>query len=98
MSDIKLTAGRVVHYHRRGRQQVPLAATIAFVNSYPFAGVNLTAHEASGAVTPVLEVPFRQPDDPDPPPNVSFAEWMPYQVKKNSGSESGEEAAGTQSI
>lgn len=87
------TVGRVVYYWDSGVG--PMASIIAKVHDDRL--VNLTVcgpenGEAFGRTSVVL----RQPEDDDDYP--AYCEWMPYQVKKDTGSESGEKAAGTDNI
>lgn len=57
--------------------------------------VNLCVFDDTGA-TPKTSVPLVQPEDEKPA--GEYCAWMPYQVVKASGSESGEKAAGSQTI
>lgn len=59
--------------------------------------VNLTVFDAAGVSHPVTSVPLFQPED-ERNQSHGYCEWMPYQVKKPTGSESGEQAAGQQAI
>jgi len=87
------TAGRIVHFYDQGHIQ-PQAAIIAAVHSDRL--VNLTVCRATGAVEGRMSVALRQPEDPRP--RDAYCEWMPYQVKKDTGSESGEKAAGEEVV
>ena len=59
--------------------------------------MNLVVFDAIGGSQGFENVPLVQPDDVTQP-GSHFAEWMPYQIKKPTGSESGEKAAGTQVV
>jgi hypothetical protein len=59
--------------------------------------VNLSVFDANGALHPKSSVTLRQPEDETHPPS-GFCEWLPYQVKKDFGSESGEKPVGTQQV
>jgi hypothetical protein len=59
--------------------------------------VNLTVFDANGETHPATSVTLIQPED-EQEQSHGFCEWMPYQVKKPTGSESGEAAAGTQIV
>lgn len=104
MSDqiIKPTVGRIVHYYPGPDdpqlvEEAPLAAIVAKVWSDTC--VNLTIFNPNGAVepNPPTSITLVQPGA-DPPDQSGYCTWMPYQVKKQTGSESGEKAAGTQVI
>ena len=58
--------------------------------------VNLAVFDADGRHHAITSVTLRQPEDEAD--NNTHCEWMPYQVKKPTGSESGEKAAGEQAI
>lgn len=88
------TVGRIVHFYTAGRT-TPQAAIIAAVRDAKT--VNLTVFRGTGAPEGRVGVPLRQPGEAQPPAST-WCEWMPYQVKKATGSESGEEAAGTEQI
>lgn len=64
--------------------------------------LNLSVFSASGLVHPTQLVPLVQPGEEIPKDKYGaskpHATWMPYQVKKATGSESGEKEAGTQEI
>jgi|AMFO01.1.fsa_nt_gi hypothetical protein len=105
---IKPTVGRVVHYYplqhelTLGPYGVPLAALVVSVHNDNL--VSLCVFGTSGDPSPHASVPLVQPDvDENPylPPNrhrAGYCCWMPYQVKKDTGSESGEQEAGTETI
>lgn len=91
---IKPSIGRVVYY-RDPELTEPQAATIAYVHSDTM--VNLSVVNHSGTQFGETSVQLVQPGEPKPE-GIGFCHWMPYQVKKMTGSESGEKAAGTQGI
>lgn len=95
------TVGRIVLYHPRGEkvatvndQPVPAIVTAVWSERC----VNLAVFDANGShVGPGrTSVRLVQPDDDVP--EGPYCEWMPYQVKKDHGSESGEKGAGTEQI
>lgn len=97
-SMITPTVGRVVWYYEKALGSGPLAAIIAGVhNSY---WVNLMVLDVNGLSQSRTSVRLVQPDDEvQPGPDADgYATWMPYQLKKGTGSESGEKEAGTQTI
>ncbi len=91
------TVGRIVHFTPApgtvGDQ--PLAAIVTYVHSDRC--VNLTVFDPYGVPKGCTSVPLVQPGDAKPEGSF-YCEWMPYQVKKDTGSESGERAAGTEGI
>lgn len=91
---IQPTVGRVVHYHDPSLSDQPLDAHIAYVHSERL--INIGGFDANGVPFSETSVTLVQPGDevPDHP----HATWMPYQVKKDHGSESGERAAGEQAV
>lgn len=101
---IQPTVGRIVHYHAYGdKPQLPglepLAAIVTWVHSDRM--VNLVVFDANGEPHARTSVTLVQPEDevPEvPDENLSYATWMPYQVKKDHGSESGERTAGTEAV
>jgi hypothetical protein len=98
---IQPTVGRIVLYRPMPNESnlCPVghncAAIIAFVHSDHC--VNLTVFDSNGGTTGRTSVHLVQPNDEVPGPG-GYCQWMPYQIKKPTGSESGEQAAGTQSI
>ena len=87
------TVGRIVHYFPFPGAPAQ-AAIIAGVHGDRM--VNLGLFDVNGMTAPATSIHLRQPEDPEQ--TGSWCEWMPYQVKKATGSESGEEAAGTEPI
>lgn len=59
--------------------------------------VNLGVFGADGKVRSKINVHLVQPKDADRSEN-GYCEWMPYQIKKPTGSESGERKRGTKKI
>ena len=97
---IRPTVGRIVHFYKAsGRPfgEPPFAAIIARVISDN--RVNLAIFNANGEpyLKPPTSVLLVQPEA-ERPEEGQFCEWMPYQVKKPTGSESGERSAGLESI
>ena len=109
---IEPTVGRIVWYRPYPETSCPaetfegqpLAAIIVVVLSPRL--VNIALWDVYGKTGGRQSVPLRQPEDDIPPrqpdpnkmPASGYCEWMPYQVKKKTGSESGEKAAGTEGI
>jgi len=97
---IQPTVGRIVWYRPKGDAPIgigaepPRAAIITFVHSSWC--VNLAVYDANGEHHSRASVTLVQPDSECP--EGAYCEWMPYQVKKDHGSESGEKAAGTQQV
>ena len=98
---IKPTVGRIVYYTPASDDpnyaHAPLAAIIAQV--FTSTCVNLAIFDAHGRPyeQPPTSIRLVQPFE-EAPEDGPFCEWMPYQVKKPTGSESGEVAAGTETI
>ena len=92
---IEPTIGRVVHYYASHNVR-PQAAIVCDVIDTRTVGLMVVGHDGSTVAmpSPVLLV---QPED-DIPGDRSYCAWMPYQVKKDFGSESGERSAGTQEV
>jgi len=90
---IRPTIGRILWYFPDNDAEKQ-AAIITYVKSDRM--VNLCVFSGNGHSAPSQNVQLVQPEDEKP--NGSYCEWMPYQIKKASGSESGEKAAGAQSI
>jgi len=84
-----------VHFFDVG-DDVPCAAIIAHVWNDRL--VNLAVFDENGDCDGWKSVVLCQPEDMTRPGGIPFCEWMPYQVKKDTGSESGEKAIGTQAI
>lgn len=107
---IEPTVGRIVYYKpypkempvgpMSGFDESPhdarCAAIITCVHS-PHC-VNLAVFDANGVHHAKASVSLSQPDDDCERQSHGFCEWMPYQIKKPTGSESGEPSAGTQTI
>lgn len=90
------TIGRVVHYFTFNGAPHQ-AAIIADVHDDRL--VNLTVFGHNGSVHPMTSIPLLQPeDDQSTPFSGGHCEWMPFQVKKDTGSESGEKEAGTEEV
>ena len=97
---IQPTIGRIVYFFQKmtglGVPDVgPLAAIITHV--WTDRMVNLCVFNSNGGSKGHASVTLRQPED-DVPGSPDWCEWMPYQVKKPMGSESGEKAAGEQVV
>jgi hypothetical protein len=100
------TIGRIVWYYPKGyplgdgektvNLSEPRAAVIVKVWSDRM--VNLGYWDPNGDTGAATSVPLVQPEDAPQNCGVGFCEWMPYQVKKPMGSESGEKSAGEQVI
>lgn len=101
---IQPTVGRIVHYYsfkvdgsiEMAQNGMPLAAIITRVWE-PGKRVNLTVFDAKGDSYGRTGIPLIQPGS-ERPVGEKFCEWMPYQVKKETGSESGGLVAGAQMI
>lgn len=96
---IKPTIGRIVYFWPEvsEREKDPLAAIITKV--WDDRCINAAIFDVNGNTIsdPPTSIILVQPED-ERPLSGSIAEWMPYQVKKPIGSESGEKEVGTQSI
>ena len=91
------TVGRIVWFFYYHQRDTPLAAIVTKVNSPT--SVNLCVFAQNGARDGFEDVELVQPGQAQPDgPDVVHCEWMPYQVKKRTGSESGEPAVGEVSI
>jgi len=93
---IKPTVGRVVYFYDNSNPN-PQAAIIAAVHTDTC--INAAIFDSNGIplTYPPRSIRLVQPGE-ERPPEGPFCEWMPYQVKKPTGSESGEKAAGNQTI
>ena len=100
---IKPTTGRVVHFYRGpdddfvGDPREPMLAIIAHPWSDDCVNISLWDQNGCPIAHPPTSVHLVQPGTPKPQ-GERYCEWMPYQVKKDTGSESGERAAGTEVI
>ena len=91
------TVGRIVWFFYGSLPNTELAAIVTKVNSPT--SVNLCVFAQNGHQDGFVDVQLVQPGESRPDgPDVVFCEWMPYQVKKRTGSESGEPAVGEVSI
>ena len=98
---IKPTIGRIVWYYPNGYPlgdgertvslSEPRAAIIVKVWSDRM--VNLGFWDPNGDTGAATSVQLVQPGDPPPNCGVGFCEWLPYQIKKPTDSESGEAEA-----
>lgn len=91
---IEPTVGRIVHFYP-DRHSSERAAIVACVHDTRC--VNLGVFTFSGSHEARTSVPLVQPGE-NPPSAGPFCCWMPYQVKKAHGSESGDPAAGTEAV
>ena len=101
---IEPTVGRIVYYHSKDKPDQSLAAIITGVVSSPNrAGmtlayyVNLAVFGFSGDYKARTNVRLVQPGEQLRSAD-HYCEWMPYQIKKDYGSESGEKEAGIEEI
>lgn len=94
---IKPTVGRIVHFYPAGEKgnEGPFAAIITHVWSDTL--INIAAFDWGGNISGHTSVYLAQPGDEGKYAD-DHCEWMPYQVKKGFGSESGEKEAGTEKI
>jgi hypothetical protein len=93
---IKPTVGRVVHFYESENQAEPWAAFITGVHDDETVAV--TVFPPQGGTTWLPSTPLRQPGTDNKKLKGPWCEWMPYQVKKQTGSESGEKEAGIEEI
>lgn len=93
---IQPTVGRVVHFYEDGNAS-PQAAVISEVHGDRCVNLGIFTHGGAPMQDPPTSVHLVQPDEPSPESGC-FCTWMPYQIKKDHGSESGERAAGEQQI
>ncbi len=93
---IKPTVGRIVYFFEHPKND-PLPAIITVVQGDRC--INAAIFDFTGIpfINPPRSIRLIQPED-ERPCNGPFCEWMPYQTKKDFGSESGEAAAGSQII
>lgn len=95
---IQPTVGRVVNYFPpNGAEGPPLVALIAAV--WGDTCVNLAIFDRNGNAfkDPPTSILLVQ-EGAERPSGGHFCEWMPYQIKKPTGSESGEKAVGTVAV
>lgn len=93
---IEPTVGRIVWFYKHvdDRWKGPLAAIVVEVHSNRL--VNLCVFGNDGVPRAETSVTLAQPEDEVG--GSDYCAWMPYQVKKATGSESGEKGAGEQKI
>ena len=96
---IQPTVGRIVWYRANGDMPIgvgpePRAAMVTCVHSDR--RVNLAIFGVNGEYYSRTGITLVQPEDECP--EGPWCQWMPYQVKKDHGSESGEKAAGVQEV
>lgn len=90
---IEPTVGRILwFFETEGAPQ--LAAIVTAVHGPTL--VDVTAFPPGGEAVSLTSIPLVQPGEPLP--GGRHCTWMPYQVKKSIGGESGEPAAGEASI
>jgi len=93
---IKPTVGRVVYFYKSFDAD-PLPAIITA--AWGVDCINAAIFDQNGRPfqDPPTSIKLVQPES-ERPAQGFFCEWMPYQTKKSFGSESGEKAAGEQTI
>jgi len=93
------TVGRIVYFYEfPNGVSDPEAAIVTSVTKHgDYYSLGLVVFKITGRVEPKFRVCLFQPSQPDPLTGP-LCRWMPYQVKKVTGSESGEKAAGTENI
>ena len=87
------TVGRIVWFYDYHGQREHAAIVTRVFNDHE---VNVTVFD-NGLVRYCNKCPLVQPGE-DLPATAPHCTWMPYQVKKRTGSESGEPAVGEVSI
>jgi len=94
------TVGRIVHFYAKLIDGSPASASppqaAIVTNVWNDRRVNLTVFGHDGSSNPITSVRLQQPGDEAD--GNAYCCWMPYQVKKSTGSESGEAAAGVESV
>ena len=104
---IQPTVGRIVLYHSSefdhqgpggmsGRVGQEFPAIVSYVHGPRM--VNLAVFDSNGVQCARASINLHQPEDTPVVNGLRWCEWMPYQQKKATGSESGEKAAGSQAI
>ena len=93
METITPTVGRIVLFHSAPGTPEQ-ASIITEVHSDRL--ISVTVFPTDGPPEVARKVPLQQPEDDEP--TSAHCKWMPYQIKKTTGSESGEEAAGTKTV
>lgn len=95
------TVGRIVWYTPPATSpfygDAPLPAIIARVWSDTCVNLAIFNPNGSPMIDPPTSVLLVQPEN-ERPSGGNFCEWMPYQMKKAAGSESGQKEAGTQAV
>jgi hypothetical protein len=99
---IEPTVGRIVHAYFQYVNEVgtndmgkPLAAIVTGVKDLRTVDLAIFC---AGSMMFRVNVPLVQPGDTVPESIGLYCQWMPYQVKKSFGSESGEKAAGVEGV
>ena len=87
------TVGRIVWFYTRNSQEEHAAIV---VKVWSDTMVNLCVFGKNGNTRSETSVQLVQPGNEIP--DGMYCTWMPYQIKKDTGSESGEKAAGQQTI
>ncbi len=97
---IEPTVGRIVWVNPDDaigeENKGPLAAIITYVHSDTC--VNLCVFDMNGNPQPRTRVRLVQPEDVPSATTSLYCFWMPFQIKKATGSESGEKEVGVESI
>lgn len=91
---IKPTVGRRLWYHNPELSDQPCDAGICYVHSDRM--INIGGRDCNGVPFAETSVTLVQPGDEIP--DYPYASWMPYQTRKDHGSESGEAEAGTDEV
>ena len=91
------TIGRIVHFYANdGNSNDPCAALVSYVHSERM--VNLMVTDHNGVPFSRTSVHLVQPDEGVLTLGGCYCKWMPYQIKKPTGSESGEKTSGVETI
>ncbi len=93
---IKPTVGRIVYYFNNS-DPTPKAAIITAIHSDNCIDAVVFNENNNLLVSLASFIKLVQPEG-ERPQEGKFCEWMPYQIKKPTGTESGEKAIGTQQI
>lgn len=93
---IEPTIGRIVHFHGAIPTLPGQCCAAIVVGVHNSRLINVTVFDCHGNPNPRTSIKLLQPGEECS--GEDHCEWMPYQVKKGFGSESGEKAAGTEVI
>lgn len=97
---IQPTVGRLLHFYPGPHERNAGTQLVAIIcHVWNDRMINVAVFDPNGKpwVGNTTSIQLVQPEDQEPE-GSSYCAWMPYQYRKEHGSESGEKTAGSQSI